>query len=340
MEEIPDAPKPIDGVPTSIAAFVGATKKGTINRAVRVASFGDFEREFGSHSADLLTSYSVAQFFANGGREAIVVRIARRASTAKTRAGIRALDAVDLFNLLILPGVSAPAILAAAADYCRSRRAFFIADPPEKSATPAEMLAFVRSSAFQRSPNAALYFPWTTVSDPLNSGHPRPLPPGGTIAGLIARTDAARGVWKSPAGPDASLIGVKSLAFLLSDNDSEPLNAAGVNCLRTFRKIFERHHSDPICCGRIGAVVCVTGLIGHDGITLVAKSDVASSLSFILISLNSIQLRIRSSSEPIKQYTITTVNRDFSAIPTIKVMQTWYSIHFDREFRILVALID
>lgn len=235
VEEIPDAPKPIDGVPTSIAAFVGATKKGTINRAVRVASFGDFEREFGSHSADLLTSYSVAQFFANGGREAIVVRIARRASTAKTRAGIRALDAVDLFNLLILPGVSAPAILAAAADYCRSRRAFFIADPPEKSATPAEMLAFVRSSAFQRSPNAALYFPWTTVSDPLNNGHPRPLPPGGTIAGLIARTDAARGVWKSPAGPDASLIGVKSLAFLLSDNDSEPLNAAGVNCLRTFR---------------------------------------------------------------------------------------------------------
>ena len=178
---------------------------------------------------------AVAQFFTNGGREAIIVRIAKGASVAKTLAGIRALDAVDLFNLLVLPGHTAPAILAAAADYCRTRRAFFIADPPEKIVTPAAMVAFVRSSKFRRSPNAAIYFPWTTVSDPLNNGHPRPLPPGGTIAGLIARTDATRGVWKSPAGPDASLIGVKSLAFLLNDDDSDPLNAAGVNCLRTFR---------------------------------------------------------------------------------------------------------
>ena len=235
VEEIPEPPKPIEGVPTSITAFVGATKKGAMNRPMRVTHFAEFERQFGPHSAGLTTSYAVAQFFTNGGREAIIARIAKGASMAKTVAGIRALDAVDLFNLLVLPGHTAPAILAAAADYCRTRRAFFIADPPEKIATPAGMVAFVRSSAFRRSPNAAIYFPWTTVSDPLNNGHPRPLPPGGTIAGLIARTDATRGVWKSPAGPDASLIGVKSLAFLLDDDDSDPLNAAGVNCLRTFR---------------------------------------------------------------------------------------------------------
>ncbi len=222
----------ITDAPTGVAAFIGAAKKGRVNGAVRVASFGEFEKQFGALASGLHLGWAVRQFFVNGGVTAIVVRIANGASAAQVGKGVRALDGID-FNLLALPGISTPAITAAA-DYCGERRAFLIVDPPETVRTPAAMVAFMESGAMPPSPDAALWFPWTKISDPLANGQPRAIPPSGTIAGLIARTDAARGVWKSPAGPDATLIGVKSLDFNLTDAESETLNARGVNCLRSF----------------------------------------------------------------------------------------------------------
>ena len=228
------APIRIPAVPTSIAAFIGSAQKGSVNRPVRVTSFDDYQLCFGPLVADLHLGYAIRQFFANGGAEAIVVRIARQPSAAKILAGIRALEAIDTFNLLALPGITIPAIITAAADYCRQRRAFLIVDPPAHLRTAADLAAFIQTRAFPASPNAALYFPWTTVSDPLGNGLPRPIPPSGTITGLIARTDASIGVWKSPAGPNAILTGVKSLDNLLTDPQSATLNALAVNTLRTF----------------------------------------------------------------------------------------------------------
>ena len=62
----------------------------------------------------------------------------------------------------------------------------------------------------------------------------RSIPPSGTITGLIARIDSTLGVWKSPAGPHATLVGVKSFDHPLTDAESTPLNSVAVNCLRTF----------------------------------------------------------------------------------------------------------
>ena len=224
----------ITGVSTSIAAFVGAAKKGGVNRPARVTSFGDFEHRFGGLVAGMELGYAVRQFFSNGGAEALVVRIAKGASAAKVVKGIRALDGVDIFNLLAIPGITAPAIIAAAADYCRDRRAFLIVDPPVNARTPSEMEAFLQSGALPQTSNAAVYYPWTKISDPMHHGQPRSVPPSGTIAGLIARIDTTRGVWKSPAGPHANLIGVKTLEYNLTDHESAALNARGVNCLRMF----------------------------------------------------------------------------------------------------------
>ena len=224
----------ITGVPTSIAAFIGAAKKGGVNRPVRIASFEDFAQRFGGLVRDSELGCAVRQFFVNGGTDAFVVRIAKGASAARVLKGVRALDDVDIFNLLALPGITAPAVLAGAAEYCRARRAFFIVDPPQSVRTPVEMAQFIQSGALPKTSHAAIYFPWTKVSDPLAGGLPRAVSPSGTIAGLIARTDRTRGVWKSPAGPNAGLIGVKSLEYNLTDHESAPLNALGVNCLRVF----------------------------------------------------------------------------------------------------------
>jgi phage tail sheath protein FI len=85
-----------------------------------------------------------------------------------------------------------------------------------------------------RSNNAAVYFPRTFVPDPVNNTRLRGLAPSGTLAGLFARTDATRGVWKAPAGTDGRLENVQDLAYLLTDLQNGALNPLGVNCLRTF----------------------------------------------------------------------------------------------------------
>jgi phage tail sheath protein FI len=56
--------------------------------------------------------------------------------------------------------------------------------------------------------------------------------PCGAVAGVIARTDSQRGVWKAPAGIEASLIGVSDLDVRLTDAENGELNQLGINCLR------------------------------------------------------------------------------------------------------------
>ena len=54
------------------------------------------------------------------------------------------------------------------------------------------------------------------------------------IAGLMARTDATRGVWKAPAGIEADLARRRRLDVKLTDEENGVLNPLGVNCIRTF----------------------------------------------------------------------------------------------------------
>jgi phage tail sheath protein FI len=85
-----------------------------------------------------------------------------------------------------------------------------------------------------RNANTAVYFPRVIQPNPLQEGRLGDIAPCGVIAGIIARTDATRGVWKAPAGLDATLRGVSALAVKLTDGDSGKLNPVGVNCLRSF----------------------------------------------------------------------------------------------------------
>jgi phage tail sheath protein FI len=84
-----------------------------------------------------------------------------------------------------------------------------------------------------RSENAALYFPRLRIPDPLQEGRLSDFAPCGAIAGIMARTDSARGVWKAPAGL-ATLNGVVELTVKLTDGENGQLNPLAVNCLRTF----------------------------------------------------------------------------------------------------------
>jgi phage tail sheath protein FI len=150
------------------------------------------------------------------------------------RKGIYALESVDIFNLLCLPGVTDSGILADADSYCLERRAFMIVDVPQSTKNPSDMVTLISGAALPKSDHAAVYYPWIRIADPLKGGKLRSCPPSGTIAGLYARTDSARGVWKAPAGTDATLVGVQEADYLLTDMENGTLNPLGTNCIRIF----------------------------------------------------------------------------------------------------------
>jgi phage tail sheath protein FI len=75
VEEIPSGVHAITGVPTSIAAFVGRALRGPTSQATTIFSFADFGRQFGGLAIGYPMSYAVRDFFANGGGQAIIVRV-------------------------------------------------------------------------------------------------------------------------------------------------------------------------------------------------------------------------------------------------------------------------
>ncbi len=162
------------------------------------------------------------------------------------KTGIYQLYKTDIFNLLCLPGAP-PTILDDAAALCVERRAILLVDPPTDWSSVANVVSKMTVPtppvSLDLGANAAVYFPNVQIADPSQNGITVTKPPCGTVAGIAARTDVSRGVWKAPAGTDASLNGVTGLAtgldgsgtpLTLTDNDNGLLNPLGVNCLRNF----------------------------------------------------------------------------------------------------------
>lgn len=157
-----------------------------------------------------------------------------------SKSGIYALEDVPLFNILCIPrtagmvAAQANAVITVAETYCENRRAFFIMDTPTGISDIQGIKNWLEVNATLRNKNAALYYPRIMIPDPLNDFRLRSVGASGTIAGLFARTDSNRGVWKAPAGTDASLINAPALEDVLTDLENGVLNPLAINCLRNF----------------------------------------------------------------------------------------------------------
>ena len=141
-------------------------------------------------------------------------------------------DRIDLFNLVCVPGLSDVTTIATLQGHCRQRRAFLIVDCGETE-TVSTVLTSLAGITGSDGPNSAFYFPWVLAPDPLQNGAMRAFPPCGFVAGICARTDSDRGVWKAPAGSEASVNGAAGLAITMSNGENGQLNPHAVNCLRT-----------------------------------------------------------------------------------------------------------
>lgn len=157
--------------------------------------------------------------------------------------GFYALDAIDLFNLMVLPGDQGVSetdfqkIIGPASTYCAKKRAFLIIDAPPswtKDGRPevvqdTSKINDIRSLVVKD--HSAIFYPRLKYS---SGGLAKMIGPSGAIAGLMSRIDSTRGVWKAPAGVEADIRTILGLEINLTDMENGVLNKQGANCLRVF----------------------------------------------------------------------------------------------------------
>jgi uncharacterized protein len=147
------------------------------------------------------------------------------------------LDAITDFSLLAVPGEGTANMMSLGMQYCANRPlqdVFYIGEMSNTDDSVDEAKTF-RSNLTTPNSYGAVYFPWLQALDPTGlSATPILLPPSGYVAGLYARIDSNRGVWKAPAGTEASLNGAVGLGVELSDVQHGNLNPLGVNVIRRF----------------------------------------------------------------------------------------------------------
>jgi phage tail sheath protein FI len=246
VDELPAGVRRIDGVSTSTTAFVGSGGDGPCDQAIHVHALAEFERVFGDPVETDPMRLAVELFFANGGRDAVVVRASGEdGSEPSAVRGLQALDGGERFDLLCLPGLyvdippteltTIAAVLEAASRYCARRGAILLIDPLPDWQSVDDVVSGPSSigsiTTSVEGENAVAFFPNLVVA---TRDGPVTCAPAGAIAGVIARIDRTRGLWKAPAGVEATIAGTVGLASAINPRRASALADVGVNTIRQF----------------------------------------------------------------------------------------------------------
>jgi phage tail sheath protein FI len=145
---------------------------------------------------------------------------------------------IDLFNILVLPRdftkneAQRIELWAAASAFAKTERALLLIDPPPSWKVPSDIssgITDLRTGVV--TDHTAVYWPRIKIA---KNGLLTTIDPAGSIAGIMARIDASRGVWKAPAGLEATIIGVRGVEHGMNDGDNGVINPLAVNAIRTF----------------------------------------------------------------------------------------------------------
>jgi hypothetical protein len=264
--EIPSNVQPIAGVGTSTAGFIGVAPNMvkvpqsnpafnptqavsptnspftettvTIVEAGKVklcTNFGEFKDSFGDFSSNPgqnKLAHAVYGFFNNGGTRCYVVRAEKEADiTAEFLE--TTFEAIDEIAIVCAPGITDPTVVNAIVTHCQQRTQdrFAIFDSKLD-----DDLTTLDTAKLRNTNYGAFYFPWIEVFDPATKiANPQStgrifVPPSGHIAGIYARVDTNRGVFKAPA--NEPILGALGLKYQISKAQQDGLNPQGVNCIR------------------------------------------------------------------------------------------------------------
>ncbi len=245
VEETSRGSRPIEGVGTSTALFIGEHDQGPVGEMVHVSGLADYEPVFGEvDTADDSLGIAVHAFFANGGRRAVVLRMATGATAADYEAlyrdvpdGFRDVDIILHHDQAWGDGVTGNPILAATIHYCESAGHCMVMIDTSRDTVLATS-ADVTALALPQSSYACLYYPWLELQSPAGiaaSGVAAvEVPASACAAGIWGRIDIKRGVWKAPAGLDAGVNGIVGPLHTVDNAAQRQLNPHGINCIRNF----------------------------------------------------------------------------------------------------------
>jgi len=154
-----------------------------------------------------------------------------------------AFEKVREISILCLPGqtwnttAEQGVIDAAVAHAEKMKSRMVIVDPPRGVELKTEKA--VNDLGFKPKTYSVVYYPWVKVANPFYSAERNPgvpstllVAPSGLAAGMWAKIDGRRGVWKAPAGVETSLLGVAGMQYPVEDGEQDSLNPLGINCLR------------------------------------------------------------------------------------------------------------
>jgi len=229
---VAEGPRQLDKVLENQSSLVNVSGSLPGDRPAASEEPGPGEDPFGENTP--ATNYVVTTEATDGAP----LEIGDYTGNSSAKEGLYQLKKADLFNLLCLPpeGATAdypPGLLTAAVALCEEERAMLLVDSPsgwgDKDAAKSGLDAVVA-----KSKNAALFFPRLKQPNQLRDNQVEEFVPCGAVAGVMARTDTQRGVWKAPAGIDATLRGVPELSVKLNNAENGELNPLGINCLRSF----------------------------------------------------------------------------------------------------------
>jgi uncharacterized protein len=232
IEEIERGPRPIEGVPTSTAAFIGETEKGPLTPQL-VTSYADYQRTFGGvFAAGRFMPHAITGFFDNGGKRAFVCRVVDN-GFAEVLAALerpegphaRALRAI---SLVYAPNASTDVARAVVAHCEKTRDRFAVIDCEAGQSAAANLNPH---TSIAGSSHGAFYYPWLFTAEP-GSGVRTLTPPGGHVLGIYARSDTERGVFKAPS--NEVVRGALDVEFNVTDAIQGVLNQKGVNVIRRF----------------------------------------------------------------------------------------------------------
>ena len=267
IEETTGGVKPIEGVGTRTAAFIGVAPnpEARLHEAHAVNNWTQFAKDYSMENA---TSTPLAQavygFFQNGGSRCYIVNVGPKkelVGDGRTRKGIETLEEVDEVAIVAAPGFADPASYDTLLTHCEKLQdRVCILDAPENGANfnidklkefgttgtakPKKTGEGAAAGDAAAPPSGGLkpreseggygafYFPWLVVRDPMNSKELVNCPPSGHIAGIYARNDAMRGVHKAPA--NETVRGALDLTYKVTRAEQGQLNQEGVNCIRMF----------------------------------------------------------------------------------------------------------
>lgn len=227
------------------AGLANKTPASVVSAANTTLGGANFARNVRRYSLGLTgtSAFQIAPVAGDKGEDGTPYTLTELQGIQNDQTGLYALDGVDLFNLMVIPGdTGIPSSVhetfwGPASNYCEKRRAFLLIDPPAtwvKNGRPevknnTTLITTLRNTVAKR--NSAVFFPRLIYN---GGGVRKSIAPSGIIAGLMARIDSTRGVWKAPAGIEADLRNLVDLEINLTDAENGVLNKEAVNCSRLF----------------------------------------------------------------------------------------------------------